>query len=713
MKKIISTILLVFMAFFVYSQAILPTSWSFPTTNLPAGWTESGTNFYTASGNTPPAMKFDNTDDFLMINVNGSPGDLTYFLTGNGFSGGTFTVEESEFGSVWNILRTHTSPPNANYLMFTDVPQTTTRFIRFKYTNKVSGNIGLDDVSIDIGPATPAQEINLKNASSSLVSGSTFITNSAVLTPNLINFTIENLGTLDTLFISSASISGTHQSDYTVVSFPSFVLAGDTGLLIVDFTPAANGTREAILNISSNDVDESTYIINLYGIGGNLASEPTMQPTNLSFLDVKTFRITSSFTPADSVDGFLVLRKKDSPITSTPIDGIIYERGDVVGDAQVVFSDNITSFSPNNIIAGTDYYFSVFSYNGPANFRNYLINTPLEGVVTTPISMMPNNYYSNLNPSSSTFMNDLHALTNPHQTQYYSYYDDLMIPFFEARDTTQNRRVITCVYSGENKIYNEPFDFSTNGYSREHTYCHSWMPTNPAQSLPEYSDFHHLFPTNLNSVNILRSNNPLGEVANVTTSYLNCKSGTDVNGKTVFEPRDEHKGNAARAIMYEAICYNSVSGNNWAIPSTQDQFLLKSWHFQDPPDKWEIARNDFIDSLQNNRNPFIDSIDFVCYIDFSNMTYDASACTPSNLNPDIETKFIIYPNPSKNQLNLHVDGATITSYQIFDNLGRVIEGNEVNNKRLVKLNVSALKSGVYSVSVKTQIGQVQKSFIVD
>ena len=195
MKKILLLILSTLFIVPVFSQAILPSSWSFPTTNLPTGWTESGTNFYTASGNTPPAMKFDNTDDFLIININSSPGDLTYFLTGNGFSGGTFTVEESEFGSVWTVLRAHTSPPNANYIMFTDVPQNTTRFIRFKYTNKVSGNIGLDDVSIDVGLATPAQEINLKNASSSLVSGSTFITNSAVLTPNLINFTIENLGT--------------------------------------------------------------------------------------------------------------------------------------------------------------------------------------------------------------------------------------------------------------------------------------------------------------------------------------------------------------------------------------------------------------------------------------------------------------------------------------------------------------------------------------
>ena len=41
-----------------------------------------------------------------------------------------------------------------------------------------------------------------------------------------------------------------------------------------------------------------------------------------------------------------------------------------------------------------------------------------------------------------------------------------MIPFFEARDTTLDRRVVTCVYSGENKIYTEPFDFTANGYSR-------------------------------------------------------------------------------------------------------------------------------------------------------------------------------------------------------------------------------------------------------
>ena len=712
MKKIILIWVLTFFTISLYSQAILPTAWSFPTVNLPTGWTESGTNFYTASGNTPPAMKFDGTGDYLMINVNSNPGDLTYYLTGNGFSGGTFTVEESDLGSVWTTLTTHSSPPNASYTMFTDTPQSTTRFIRFIYTNKVSGNIGLDDVSINIGAATPVQEINVKQASSPLVSGSTYIINSAVSMLNTTIFLIENLGTLDTLNIISATLSGTNSADFSIVSFPTNIAAADSGNLILNFTPSAAGTRLAVLNIASNDLDEPNYIINLYGIGGALASEPLQQATNLTFSNTKTYSLNASFNPTDSVDGYLVLRKKGSPITALPLDGSVYQRGDIIGDAQVVYSSNTTTISPNNIVAETDYYFAVFSYNGPNSFRNYLTISPLIGDIITPNSMMPISYYNNINTSSPSFMNDLHGLTNPHQMQYYSYYDDLMIAFFESRDTTLDRRVVTCVYSGENKIYNEPFDFSATGYSREHTYCHSWMPTNPAQNLPEYSDFHHLFPSNLNSANILRSNNPLGEVVNVTTSFLGCKSGTNSNGQVVFEPRDEHKGDAARAIMYQAICYTSINGNSWALPSNQDQMILKNWHFQDPPDNWEIARNDFIYSIQNNRNPFIDSINYVCFVDFSNMSYDPSACIPSSTQELLNRGFITYPNPSKDHLNLFVDATTISSYQITDYLGRIIVSEEINNQKIVKVNVSKLKIGLYSVNVVTPLGKAQKTIMI-
>ena len=711
-KNTAFTVLLVLLSLIGNTQAVLPTSWSFTTTNLPTGWSESGTMFYAASGNTPPAMKFDNTGDYLLINFNSNAGNLTYYLTGNSFAGGTFTVEESNLGSVWTTLHSHTSPPSATYAMFTDVPLATTRFIRFIYTNKVSGNIGVDDVNITIGAATSEQEINVKQGATTIVSGGTYFTSSSVTSMTPSTFTIENLGTLNTLNIASATISGTNAADFSVASFPSSVLATSTGNLVLNFTPAASGTRTAILTIASNDADESSYIVNLNGVGGNLATEPSSQASNLVFSNVKTYRINASFTGIPAVDGYLVLRKKGSPITGVPVDGTVYQRGDIVGDAQVVFSRNATSFTPNNIIAGTTYYFAVYTYNGPNNFRNYNTTAPLLGNSTTPATMLPASYYSTLNTGNSTFANNLHALVNPHQVQYYSYYANTMIYSFEARDTTLDRRVVTCVYSGENKIYTEPFDWASNGYSREHTYCHSWMPTNPATLLPEYSDYHHLFPTNLNDVNIVRSNNALGIVVNVTSTYLGSKYGTDANGQTVFEPRDEHKGDAARAMMYEAICYTTISGNSWTLPSYQNQYLLTKWHFQDPPDNWEIARNDFIDSLQNNRNPFVDSIDYVCFVNFSNMTYEPLACEAS-INELLNNGFITYPNPSKDEINLHVDATTISSYQIIDFQGRVVLSADVNNLALVKANISKLNAGTYLVKVVTPFGTAQRSIVVE
>lgn len=715
------SIFLVLLSAFAYSvsvaQAVLPTSCSFTTTTLPVGWTESGTAFYTASGNTPPAMKFDNTGDYLIINFASAPGALTYYLAGNSFTGGTFTVEESADGSSYTSLHSHTAPPAGVYQMYTDVPNSLTRFIRFIYTNKVSGNIGLDDVNIAVGAATPAQEINVKYGSTTIVSGGSQAVSSPVATMTPFVFTVENLGTANTLNISSAVISGTNAADFSVASFPSTVAATANQSLTVNFTPAMAGTRTAVLTINSDDSDEAAYVINLDGIGGSFATEPTNQPTNLVFSNVKSYRLTGTFT-STTADGYLVLRKKGSAITGTPVDGTVYQRGDIVGDGQVVYSGASTSFIPNNIVASTGYYFVVYAYNGAGTYRNYLTTAPLTGNVTSSGSMQPVGYYSTISTGSPTFVADLHNLTNPHNMQFYSNYGAYMVGLFAARDTTLDRRVITCVYSGENKIYTEPFDFTATGFSREHTYCHSWMPTNPAQSLPEYNDYHHLFPTNQNNANALRSNYPLGKVVNQTSSYLGCKFGTDANGHQVFEPRDSHKGDAARAMMYEAICYTTVSGNNWgfpnpisgSIPYGQDQAILKQWNLQDAPDSWEISRNDFLDSLQSNRNPFVDNPNYACFVNFTNMSYESLGCT-ANVEEALLNGFILYPNPVTNVLVMNVDATTITGYQIIATDGKVVKSADGINQVLIELNIQDLKVGSYIVKVRTPYGEAQKTIV--
>ncbi len=723
MKRIIyTTFIAVLFSLNAVAQAVLPTTWSFTTPTLPVGWTESGTGLYTASGNTPPTMKFDNTGDYLVINFASNPGNLTYYLAGNSFSGGTFTVQESDLGSVWTTLHTFTSPPAA-YTQFTDVPLATSRYIRFIYTQKVAGNIGLDDVNIAVGAAGPEQEINVKQGATTIVSGGSYTWSSPVSTMTPTTFTIENLGTANTLNISSATLSGANAGDFSVSSSPSSVNAASTASLTVDFTPSVAGTRNAVLTIASNDADEPSYVVNLVGIGGNYATEPAAQATAMNFTNVKTYRFNAAFTASASAEEYLVLRKTGSAVTGVPVDGTVYQRGDLVGDGQVVYSGPATSFTPNYIAANTTYHFAVFAYNGDGTYRNYLTTSPLTGSTTTPATMMPAGEYAGISTASATFVADLHALINPHQMQFYNNYGPYMVKNFYTRDTTLDRRVITCVYSGENKIYSEPFDFTATGFSREHTYCASWMPTvnDPnADDLPEYNDYHHLFPTNQNQANAVRSNYPLGEVVTVSSTYLGAKFGLDVNGNLVYEPRDEQKGDAARAMMYEAVCYTTVSGNNWGLPDPisgsinygQDQSLLKQWHFNDLPDNREISRNDYVDSLQGNRNPFIDSIDFACFVNFTNMTYEAMGCL-ADIEEALNAGFIAYPNPAKNELSLHVNATTISSYEILDMQGRSVLKADVADLKLVKLNVASLKAGSYIVKAVTPYGVAQKSLVIE
>ena len=336
---------------------------------------------------------------------------------------------------------------------------------------------------------------------------------------------------------------------------------------------------------------------------------------------------------------------------------------------------------------------------------------------------MPAGEYNSISTASPTFTTDLHTLINPHTSQYYSSYAAYMVSQFESRDTTANQRVITCVYSGENNVYSEPFDWTTEGFSREHSYCHNWMPSNPADSpeLPEYDDYHHLFPTNQNNANALRSNYPLGEVVTASSTYLGCKFGLDANGHNVFEPREEHKGDFARAIMYMAVCYNGVSGLNWKLKNPistsiqygQDQEILKTWHFQDPPSNWEISRNDFVDSVQGNRNPFIDNIQYACFVDFLTMDYLLDGCS-SGIEEELENAFAIYPVPSKDVVYLQVTGTTISSYEILDVQGRIVKSeNEISSTSVVTVNAIELKTGSYIVKISTPVGNVIRKMVIE
>ena len=465
------------------------------------------------------------------------------------------------------------------------------------------------------------------------------------------------------------------------------------------------------------------------------AMEPLAQATNLVFFNVKSYRISASFTAASpAAEGYLVLRKTGSAITDIPIDGTTYQRGDMIGGSKVVGSGNFLSFIPNDIVANSTYHFAIFAYNGSGVSRNYLTNAPLTGNVTSLGSMQTPTYYSTVATTSSTFVSDLHNQINPHIKQTYGNYGVKFLMPFIARDTIANQRVVTCVYSGENKIYSEPWAWTSNGFSREHTYCQSWMPTENNtgfQSSPEYSDYHQLFPVNQNSANLVRSNFPLGEVVQAISTYLDATFGTNRYGQQVYEPRDAHKGDAARALMYQAVCYNGINGSNWkfadpistSIPYGQDQSILKKWHYQDPPDNYEIARNDFLDSLQHNRNPFVDNPQYACYIDFSTMTYIASPDIPCNIVAVAEKKrsddvTTISPNPNKGEFILMYTSSKNESVHIrlIDTMGRVIYNAEKTVKpgtNPIEMTIQNLSKGIYILELIAENRKQSAKLLID
>ena len=298
---------------------------------------------------------------------------------------------------------------------------------------------------------------------------------------------------------------------------------------------------------------------------------------------------------------------------------------------------------------------------------------------------------------------------------FYSDFDDTYINEFAVRDTTNGDKVVTCVYTGDEYIYSPPFNFSY--ITREHSYPQSWMATYGDQTLPEYNDYHNLYPTNQNNANAVRSNRPLGEVVTVTSTFLDGTYGLDSRGKQVYEPRDDHKGNAARAIFYMCAAYNGISSNAWVLPDpiggfvnySQEQDVLKKWHWQDPVDDKEIARNDYIESIQNNRNPFIDSMNYVCYIDFTTMNKESNAyaCLTNTISIEENSnllKIMAYPNPTSDKLNVVYQLKTEErlNYSIANSLGQTILSNTFYglNSDMKTIDVSELPVGMYHMIIK-------------
>jgi endonuclease I len=189
-------------------------------------------------------------------------------------------------------------------------------------------------------------------------------------------------------------------------------------------------------------------------------------------------------------------------------------------------------------------------------------------------------------------------------------------------DNFQGR--VTCVYSG----YQETVRLDSantnpgvvSGINCEHSIPQSWFN----EVVRMRTDIHHLFPTVI-QWNSDRGSDPFAEIPDsqtlkwirgsssqttIPTSNIEEYS-EDTNSQ--FEPREDHKGNLARAAFY---FYTMHQGQNFdpgkdVITALADLNTLYQWHLADPVDARERERNRRAAKSQGNFNPYIAFPDLV------------------------------------------------------------------------------------------------------
>lgn len=173
-----------------FGQAALPAFYSGPwkAGPLPSGWTASGLrspdyseNYDSTDGN---AAGLDSSSDYIQVNFSGTPSTVSYYTKINGaFGASVFKVQQSVNGTTWTDVATYNegNPVPTTATQYSHSLLAASRYVKFLYVNKVSGNVGLDGIKIE-GPGAPS--VTFTPAGSQSVPVSNLLTLAVSITPS-------------------------------------------------------------------------------------------------------------------------------------------------------------------------------------------------------------------------------------------------------------------------------------------------------------------------------------------------------------------------------------------------------------------------------------------------------------------------------------------------------------------------------------------------
>jgi hypothetical protein len=358
----------------------------------------------------------------------------------------------------------------------------------------------------------------------------------------------------------------------------------------------------------------------------------------------------------------------------------------------------------NNLkIRVVDNDFTVAPFGTPVN--------PTFGIVQ---STQPIGYYDSLDGLSGTSLEQ--ALQNIIAEEGFvraQTYADIIDILEVADQNPANSNQVWQVYveEGRPKLDYQTTSNNVGTWNREHTFPRSRGGFNSI-NLDEIRDGKEVFwNTNADS---LRHANSDAHALRASYGPENSIRNNQFYGPDEYEGPSgtlgSFKGDVARSVLYMQIRYNGLEIVNGYPDGVMGQFgdlaTLLDWHRNDPPDDYEMNRNNVVYTWQYNRNPFIDEPDLVEYLWG---THVGDVWSQSlGLSDTFETQIKVFPNPSNNGFYLKgIQKETILD--LFSVDGRKIKSFKVNQDTYVNYNLSA---GMYILKITSDDQSSLKKIIV-
>ena len=306
-----------------------------------------------------------------------------------------------------------------------------------------------------------------------------------------------------------------------------------------------------------------------------------------------------------------------------------------------------------------------------------------------------------------------------------NYKPGVVLDYGQAKDTLYAR-----IYNEHDTVYGvytryglylpagvDPSSYLYNGGSginAEHTFPRS----KGAAEGNAKSDMHHLFPAKVN-VNEKRGSLPFNDIDDNLTNdwyYKNIvlhhipEQNIDAYSEGMpqyFEPREDHKGNVARAMFYFYTMYKSEADKADKNYFKRQRETLCRWHFQDPVDSLEWVRTWQIAKYQEGKpNPFVldCSLASRTYCDFI-----SDACKTAGTGEIWDNEvlhMVLFPVPAGDMLNVRMvnPGIKKVLVTITDMLGNTLycKPRDFDTGEIEKFSIKIqdFKKGNYILNVR-------------